>query len=156
MKFDKKKIIILVSILLICILVFVLVFLFKKTSNDNNYEADNDILSCVKQTADKYKIQVETKYKNNKVNSIKYTFTNNSSVMNGTEEYINKVTDTKILLDYLATLVGTDYYVSDNVSTVVLSNETKDYYKSEQLVKDIFGVYDKVRDYYENDGYTCK
>ena len=83
-------------------------------------------------------------------------FENNSKYNNEYNQGMSVSSESRIKLNYFASLVGSYYSVVDNTSYISLSQETKTSYPKDMTIKNMFSKYNTAKKYYENDGYTCK
>ena len=145
----NKKFLVVIIIIFLILLIRQLLPMFKDKVIKNSIITKNDNLVCVKSTKDNYDIKITTKYKKDKVENIKMIFKYN---LNKDE----KKTDTYLILSFYSKLVGSTCSMIDNKTEIILNKETKDYYVNDELIKTLFSKYDKVKEYYESDGYNCK
>ena len=157
----KKDIVGPIIIIVVALILIILPPVFRKylasVGKAPNY--DKSSLVCIKKASDNFIIKSNNKYNEDEdvVESILFEFTdnnvNNDSSNNNQSE---QVTESKSLLKYFASLVGSNYSVVDNVSKIELSDDTKEYYQSVSMIKNIFSNYDTARSYYESEEYSCK
>ena len=128
----------------------------KSSETNKNVVLQNAILTCSKSAIDNYKIVITTRYKNNEVEKIDLKFENNSKYNNEYNQGTSISSESRIKLNYFASLVGSYYSVVDNTCYISLSQETKTSYPKDMTLKNMFSKYNTAKKYYENDGYTCK
>ena len=144
----KKDIVGPIIIIVVALILIILPPVFRKylASVGKAPDYDKSSLVCIKKASDNFIIKATTKYNEDE------DVNNDSSNNNQSEQ----VTESKSLLKYFASLVGSNYSVVDNVSKIELSDDTKEYYQSVSMIKNIFSNYDTARSYYESEEYSCK
>ena len=152
----KRDIVGPILIIIIGLILIILPPVFRKVfaSRGKTILYDKSKLVCIKHASDNYVIKSTTKYTDDDyTDEIVFEFTNNNKTKNNTT---TKDTESEILLKYYASLFGTRYSVENNVSTIELSEDTKEYYSTTTVIKTIFSNYDIARAYYESEEYECK
>lgn len=154
----KKDILAVLAIIILLLLIILPPVLrkFYPKNQTTTKISPNITLTCTKKAIDNFNIKITTKYKDSKVNKIDLVFENNSKYHNEYNEGVVVSSESRVLLKYYASLIGSYYWIVDNKSYVTLSEETKTSYPKDDIITHMFSSYEKTKKYYENNDYTCK
>lgn len=152
MKIKKLKLLIILVIVLIAIAMITLglIELFK-TSDSKNQKTTTKTLVCTMKNSDNYEITINTKYEDEKVDSIEMIYQPPEK-----EEVYEQKNETAIKVLNYASLQGVTYTTIDNEFHLFLEKKAYDANKNNTTITKMFLNYSKLKSYYEQDGYTCK
>lgn len=144
---NKKTLMIVIIMILAVIMIIVGCLVFFNGSRDQK----KDSLSCTINNNDGYKVTSNTKFESGKVISVEMIY----FPKEGEIIYDGKSKTAVQAIEYIK-LQGTTYTSIDDVLHIFLEKRAYNANKNNTAVTNLFLSYDKLKSYYEGNGYICK
>lgn len=144
------------TFLVVLILIILIAIVAKKIENPdkkiiNTNAINKDKLTCVIDTSDLFKITYEFIYKKNVVENITITFKTSIDTI----DYSN-YSESVSKMNYYFKLDGSKYKYENNDLIMTLDKDVLKKNKEDKKLKKLYNKYYDVKEYFEDQGYSCK